>query len=543
MKINKDNSYIIKRKNGVYWKISYEKLSGICYQILEQNKWDEKNIIYKNGTENFSVVLLGNDNVYIFCQDIAGSIILCIYNGSEWKQYVLLSRKNSSMDSVYFYAVIYKNDFHLFYNICEKSTNRDILIHQVAYKGEQWSKPQFIDNIKPFDNMPFIVRTDGNDNMYVLYQTSKNATLNLGYKKFSDKGNIWSEFCTLDKSQLGYIDHSFMTINNNVHLLFIKKEKYYTQLMYCCKKNEWKAPVLISEEEQISSCSLFILDKHLWIIWVCGDKIYSSFSADSGESFSKPILHEELTKPIFSKVSYQCNEEKEKNNLIINEIYVEYEDENEIKILVIPQVLPAAINLTSSINEEAYLVENSTDTNLELFKIQFNNLYEKIYASKKQLREKDYKLTQLNYTLEHRNSEILNLEYNNRLLSERIELLGKENEAIKEKSKMLEQKLISYEQHINSLENRIIDKQSEINNLQKRKGDKENEFNSMKNQINVLQNNIEMLRTQLEQKNISLLKKEQKSTEILKDIEAAPAIAKNKSSIIKQFFGFGDNQN
>lgn len=555
MKIDKNNSYIVKRKNGVCWQIFYEKSLGISYQVLKQNKWSEKNTIYKNGTENFSVVLLNNDNIYIFCQDISGSIILLIYDGAEWKQHVLLNRKNSNMDSVYFYATIFKNDFHLFYNICEKSANRDILVHQVAYKGEKWSSPKLIDNIKPLEDVPFIIRTDGKDNMYILYQTNKSG-FNLGYKRFSSEGYIWSEFHTIDKSDLGYLDYSFMIANNMVHLLYTKKEKYYNQLIYCTKKNDWKVPVLISEDDKMSSCSLFVLDEHVWVTWIAGDKLYSSYSVDFGESFSKPVMHEELESTMLNKVIYQSNVEKEKNNLEVNEVYMD--SENEVRILVIPQILPSIVNLDTTINEEKNLLDVTNDSNLELFKMQFNKLYEKIYSIQKQLREKDYQLAQVNYTLEHKNSEITNLEYNNRLFVERIDLLSKENESLKEINKALQQKLVSYENHITSLENRILDKQSEINNLQKRKNDMEGEVTLMQNQIKTLQDNIEVTKKQLEQKNNILQEQkniillEQRNKNFISDeqknnskvnSDETTSTSKNKTSILKQFFGFGDNRN
>lgn len=448
MKNNTCTQYIIKQSTGSVLRFSYDKLNGIIYETLELEKWSDKKTVYKNSTPNFYVLLKDNDEIYILCEDNSGNIVLCTYNDNQWNNDIILYRKENSTYNFYFKAILHNNDIHLIYNILSKSSKAEALVHQIYYQCKTWSSPNLIDVITPLPSNPFLVLNDQSENILVIYQNYKQH-YQINLKKFSIAENTWGNSFLISKNTFQYIDLSSICALNTLHCIYIKKDKFYSKVIYQNKGSSEKKEIQLFEGNNIKSCSLFMIDEHLWVLWFCDNKIYSCFSTDNGKFFSSPVIYNQTLDKL-AKINYQTTFPEEKLHLTVNELYL---DENyEFKILFIPDLFPSITNIDINCFEDSLEVStNTVDSHIKYIKSHLNEVYEKIYLCKKQITEKDQKIHQLNYTLEYRNNEIIKYEHSLKVYSEKNRLLSEENERLKKRILILEQNLSSKENELSSL--------------------------------------------------------------------------------------------
>ncbi|WP_058486130.1 hypothetical protein [Defluviitalea phaphyphila] len=492
----RSNYYIIKQSKGTLWAFFYDFVDGICCMTYTYDSWSKKQIIYKNGAKNFSVYLDTNDKIYVFCQDTSGNIVLCQYSSSKWTSQILLYSKSGFLDSLHFDAIINGEDLFLFYNLKDPHTNRHALVQQIAIKGTKWNTPSLIDYIEPLENHPFSVYKTSNNNILLFYQKYQD-TFQLGYKKYLETTKTWSEFSSFDHNKTKFVDKSILIINKNFQTLYIKKEKYYSTLFYRLKTaSKWEEPIKLFEKSNITSCSLFTIDNHLWATWVCDGTLYSCYSTDSGNTFSPPTayINERTLIPI--KAHYQNNVLEEKKHLFTNEIYINSSE--NLEFLIIPDIFPAITGNTINLEENFIVPTEKVDNYLNEIKSHIKQVYEEIYLCKKELREKNNQISQLKYTLKIKKQDLSKITYDFKKMNEKLQ---KEITNLKNKNKNLEKELAQKNNEIKILGEKIT---------AQRKG------------MNILKQELELRKAPL------IITTDTKNT----------TSKKNKSSLLKRLFSF-----
>lgn len=456
------NYHIIKQSKGNIWAFFYDHAEGICYMTYNNDNWSKKELIYSNGTKNFSVYLDKQDNIYLYCQDTSGNILLYQYESNKWKSQVLLYSKNGFIDSLSFDAIIEGDNFYLFYNLKDPNSDRHALVEQKAIGGKHWETPALIDYIYPLDKKPFSVYKDNNGDIFLCYQ-KYSESYNLGYKRYSNSTNKWSDFYPFDKSNFSYTDESILINNNEIFNLYIKKEAHYSSLYFKAKStNQWEETKKLFEKTDISSCSLFMIDDHIWAAWICQDKLFSCYSTDGGNSFSEASIHLIEEPKLVIKAHYQTNFAEEEKRLLTNAIYIL--SEPQIKFLILPEIFPAINGSSLQIDNTFVPATEKVDNYLNEIKNHLNQLHEEIYICKKQLREKENQINQLKYSLKVKNKDISKTAFDFRKINE---LQKKELSVLKERNKKLEEELIKKNESIKQLEEKIITQRKGMNILKK----------------------------------------------------------------------------
>lgn len=454
------NYYIIKQSKGTLWAFFHDNNDGICCMTYTYDAWSDKQIICENGTRNFSVYLDHRDQIHIFCQDPSGNILLYQYVSDEWKSEVLLYSKSGLLDSLHFDAIFNGEDLYLFYNLKDPNNNRYALVQQIAVKGTHWNTPSLIDYIDPLDQRPFSVYKDSNNNILLFYQKQQEG-YQLGYKKYSQSMNTWSNFYPFDENKLSFGDASILINNQNIQCLYIKKEKHYSTLFYKFKTDsKWEVPQKLFEKAEISSCSLFMIDDHLWAAWISDGKLYSCYSTDWGHTFSNPSIHFSDRPALPTKAYYQSNFSQEQKRLRANELYIR--PDKQIEFLIIPDVFPIISGKSIPLEDTFIPATEKVDNYLNEIKIHMNEVYEEIYLCKKQLREKEHQIAQLKYTLKTKNQDLSRLTYE---LNKSNEEHKKEISTLKERNKNLEKELQQKNNEIKVLEEKIIAQRKGMNIL------------------------------------------------------------------------------
>lgn len=484
MDVNLGIPYLIKLESGELYRFYYEAKMGIVYQIFNEGQWSEKIVAYKTEKEYFYVYLSPDNKIHLFCQDALNSIVLCIYQQDKWSEQVIFSSRTNSLnavDIIYFYVLFYGNDLHLFHILQDKKSKNKVLVHQISLDKNHWMTPKVVDSIADFKGKAFDIQVDHKDNILLFYKNRREEYV-FGYRRYSRANGIWSDYFIIENGSLPFEDFSVLQYHDDIHVLYIKKDNFYSRLFYRCKSSSWRKSITLFENSGIKHCSIFLLDDHLWIIWTCENKLYSCYSTDKGEHFSIPSIHKEVNMNYLTKSSFKSNFSKDIAHLTAKEVLID--NLNKSELLVISELFPTISGYDMPSKIEAK-VENpkenilSMDSNLNFIRKQMDEVYEKIYICKKSLNEKEQQISQLNFTLQLKNNDIAKLDYHLNELKKEKEELTMENKILKEKFTMSEEKLVPKEFQIKTLEDRCISQQTEITRLQ-------NEISSLKKELESL---------------------------------------------------------
>lgn len=465
MEEESENCFLIKKKNGTLWKIYYSQNNCIEYEVYEDNKWINKNILAESARNNFFVLLSTSDYVYVFFQDVSGNVVLNLFNDNNWNKKVIFKSKVPNSHNIKLSAVFIKNDIHVFYTVKSISNSGEALVHQICYDEREWSSPKPIDMINTKTSASFIPII--NSNNILLFYEKGGTTPEFGYRKFSVSSNIWSEFISFDKNILGFTDFSVNILKGQIHTLYIKESENISALIYNLKNNKTNKQIILSKGQQINKCILFTLDNHIWALWYAKEAIYGCYSTDEGEHFSNPEILYECKNLIIKKVPFQNNNLELSNHFSIDNLFIDNID--TASILVIPDLYPGILNICKQETQDTASDENAEmEMHLNYIKQHLNDAYEKIFQYQKQIKEKDHNIFQLNASIEQKNNDILNLQYSMKLMKEKLEVSLIQNQNLNKEMSLLNSKLSLRDSQISSSKKTLELQKKELEELKLR---------------------------------------------------------------------------
>ena len=499
MIINNDKVYIIKQSDNTTFKFSYKENIGIVYQPLVGNLWSESIVIFKTVLNNFCILLLPNDKIYLFCQSSQGHIVLCKYEDMQWESNIILKSKNDSIQEIYLDTILCKNEINIVYCIPDEKSKHMALFHQIVNSDAKLSPAKMIDIITNPFVVPFLLHSDGS-NLYLAYQNLKEDYL-LGYKVLLEGSSSWSNFIILDHSLLPYYDYSIVSSNLNIHYSYVKNTDTRIELNYY--NTESKEVTSLYRGEEILCCSMFILDNILWILWICQNKIFGYFSKNNGKTFEAQLYYKEISPLNVQKAIYQSNLIEDIDHIILKEVFIT--SGNSLDILVLGSLYNIKAEKDVFIKElsiiDSFKEVNQYKVNAKTY---LDRASERLNYYEKKISQKDALISQLN--------EMLKTEKNgSQILSKKYSLL--ENSARK------------FKEDLNELHSNLNLKENELEHLKNNSSQLEGELLAYKNRLKVIeQSNKEQFST------ISLLQ-----TRIikLKDIEKLNKDQLNTTALLK----------
>ncbi|OOM71294.1 hypothetical protein CLPUN_49780 [Clostridium puniceum] len=465
MTTEKYNCYLVKKKDGTLIKFCYDSQQGIYYQIFMKQNWSEKISIYKESFEYFYVLEDWNERIHVFCQDICGDLILCTLEGTEWKYKILLHMKYDVIMPIHVRAFFHSDDIHLLYNILDKHTYSEVLVHQIARNGIQWSSPKIITQLDYYYRFPYDVSQDCESNL-VLLNTMLAGMYQLTSRNFHIIEERWGKQEVIHTSLLPYIDFTFCFEENRKYYLFITQDDQVNRVICQYKEMGLQKNIILFQHKKIDSCLLILSNNILWALWICGDKLYGCFSTNYGENFSSPRVYNHFDNGLPIKVFYQEYSANKQNKYTSHEIYVmningeeQFFSQELLENLVVAQVdhnedLKAnAENVDCEIEElKDYL------TKVEILKREKEELQAKLKISEEEL-------NRLNEARKYEKNQILKLQYQFYKEKEKFKSCTNDKDILKEKNSYLENKLLLKDKEKASIEKKLAEKEKENESL------------------------------------------------------------------------------
>ncbi len=325
------NIYIVKTKDNKLHCFYHTNESGINMRTYEQNKWGKSINIFPDALQNYTLTLSKNGTFYIFCSDKSGNINSCVGSGDSWNTHIVLRNQSPVIHNVIFSPLFTPSGLKLIYNMPSPEDKSHFIMTQSLAKNGEWSAPSRLDRISPFSNNIFTTQLLSDDHAIVFYQTKPSET-NLGYREITDAQN--GSFNVIHSTGYQIADTSFLTTNNTIHTAYVVKSLFSSQLIYKKRDSEgFSGPIPIWESQRIENCLLMISKSRLYIYFASSTSLYSCYSDDNGETFSRPVRYKEKICQNPIKAYYISETQMDESGYFCREVYVDKQNPFSVQII------------------------------------------------------------------------------------------------------------------------------------------------------------------------------------------------------------------
>lgn len=380
------NIFFIGENNVIYKKIIKEDTGEVVTPIIE------------NMSKIFSVNVIKNNQIFIFCRKITGEIIIAIENNEKWEYKHILKQYNGAEIRAFICDNL--NEIRLIYSI--KAENKGILISQLLSADGKWGMGERIDSIVA--GGIFDVRCEER-NIIIFYEQNENA---FGYRII--KENYIGSFILLNKLSNFITDTSFLWDKGEIHTLYSVKSMLTGHLYYKHKYADNTENMTMLYEGAVSRCCIYKIKDILYFIWSVGENVFCRESLDNGNSFSK-------TSKINAKCGEKCGVISDDKNMKVYEAFM-----NNGKLSHLPCVYPDLYKYSQK-NTVEKVSKDSTKDELQILKIK-----NRINMLAKSNNEKDRQIEELTKRVYSKNRESIESEV--KLIKE-IRKLKEENEKLR----------------------------------------------------------------------------------------------------------------
>lgn len=453
--------YFVKHKDSTILKFSYDSSLGIYYQIVIKQKCSEKKIVYKESFEYFYVLEEPNGRINVFCQDICGDLILCTLEGKQWEYKTLLRMKYDAIMPIHFRAFFHLNNIDLLYNIIDKNTYSEVLVHQIAVNRDYWGKGEIITKLDYCHRAPYGIFQIGKSNLIILNTISSG-----GYQLISRNFHIiegwWGKQEVIYTSALPFIDFNVCGEENRMHYLFITQESQFNRVIYHYKDIGEEKNIILFQNKKIDSCLLILYGKMLWALWICKDNLYACHSENYGQNFSIPRVYKHFKNEVPVKAFYQEYSDDKKNEYISHDIYVL--NINGEEQLFLQDLLESFSDKNNDLKVKAedsdYRVEELKDclAKLKTFKQEKEEL-------KLRLKIVEEELERLDEARKYEKNQLIKLQHEFYKEKDKAKLYMNDNSRLVEENRYLENKLLLTSKEKGLIEKKLSQKEMENKEL------------------------------------------------------------------------------
>lgn len=355
------NNYILINKNNEILSFYYGEERSIYYKKLDYSNNSIITKVIQDVTDYFTVDITPSKDIYIFCQNYIGDVILCKLEKDKFKHKILFKNKNERAENILFYPIFFKNNLSLIYNTPD--SNQSFLSIKTLINNKNWTNSENIDLFSILPNNTFYIQKITQDNIILAYQ-KKSKDTQIGYKQIKN-GNI-SDFITIHRTNYQIVDYSFVSFNDITHYVYIVKNLFSSQVIYR-KKDEYglSNPITLFDGQKIKTCNINILNNDLYCSFIVNNTLYYCQSENLGRSFlgivkyKKPISQDVVKAKFLDNINIPNN--------CINEIFID--SKNISNIYMLPELLPNLFKKEAE-NTNSYYTKNIKD---DIFITDLNN--------------------------------------------------------------------------------------------------------------------------------------------------------------------------
>ena len=289
-------TYIIKTDNNI--SFYYYRAGKILTRKRSAEGLSDENTIIENVRSDFTLSLSDREEVYIFCRDNVGNVIM-VKSGSEGyiKRTILENKANSGGSAIYFDAKISEASIDLIYNVPKGGKgNNDIYFQSL---GKQKNAPLKMDSVFAIRNDVYRVCTIGDIRVAAYFQNDRR--LSLCYREIM--GQSVGPLNTVFSSGGAFTDYAIMGNREGIYFAAVQTNVFSSRLLFRKRTSSGFSEVSSAADmNMINSPLIFLAGDKVNIFFRSGSRSYITAEGERPKPFIGKIC-ERLTRAVYIDLS------------------------------------------------------------------------------------------------------------------------------------------------------------------------------------------------------------------------------------------------
>lgn len=317
--LNIDDAIITDKDGSIY---SFRLIKSGIELIVHEKFTDkiERSIIINGEILEYDVNINEEDRIDLICKKSDKSLSIYSLNEGEWIESKIY--EEASHDTCGLKIISVDKKIHIFYYRLSLEDNMKLSIYHHYLDDNSWNT-NIVRDIYKSEIIKPIELIKEEDSILIGYYDLGYHSEDIFISRFDTKNNVWRDPINItndDKIKL-YLD--FLQIDGFIHVTYSEHED--ENLIIKHKKIRLKSDEYIEISENILSnqvnCTyptLISTGDVLWNVWTEYEHVVSSYSKDSGETWSNPYVWNESKKEDFARYSFSNNDDSIKKNYKMN---------------------------------------------------------------------------------------------------------------------------------------------------------------------------------------------------------------------------------
>lgn len=315
-----ENSYIYQDENGKFSNYFFSD-----NQIVRKDE-DGQSVIIDKVRKNFTVCVSEEDDIYIFCQDLDGNIIVTTSENGIYSTKILFENTFSKKSCIYVHAIVEANELVIFFNTPIGELKQSYIYMQ-KMKGKVWQKAVIVDMFSPLKEEYFSFIKNKDNTHFMIYQMCDNSN-NLGVRLI--KKDSFSNLNIYHTTNYSFLEQSSIIVNDAFFTSYVVKSAFSSQLIFRkSTKDGFSNTLVLSEGINIEKPIIFFGHK-LFVFFTSGQNVYVVISENFGDNFDRAIKVENVYAENIIKCKFISNNV---HDMSISEVYINKNEPKNIKVI------------------------------------------------------------------------------------------------------------------------------------------------------------------------------------------------------------------
>ncbi len=285
---NPSIAYVLTDENRLF--VFYSKQNNLLYYEYEIDKPQTIQLLESSISGFFSVSYFLDTIYVLYYKEDKNLYVATTKDGSSWKHTLCFSQVENFQKSKPFLLPTEETCFLISHAPTKsnpsqsmQSTQSSEALFYHAYDQGIWQNPIFIDQFTPNPQTPFFSKRISQNHIILYYRTSK--TTWSAREILLEPLKIGS-LVPLFQTNAPCIDLSIINTNEKIHMLYIIRTMFRTQVIYQYKQtNRISPPKILWEGNNCQNCLLTLEYGILTVFWQVNHTLMYCTSVDEGVSF------------------------------------------------------------------------------------------------------------------------------------------------------------------------------------------------------------------------------------------------------------------
>ncbi|MBQ2925087.1 MAG: hypothetical protein IJE57_05870 [Anaerotignum sp.] len=268
----------LKTKNGFHL-FYYEQGSILCRHYAEDS-WSAPQKITEQAAPVFSLCQY-REKAHLLYSNAEGQLFTASSADlTQWEHSPMAAELQSGNRK--FFLLPTDDALHLICHQPTESTGVDAMVYTVFRNGK-WEKPYQTDRFLPMPKTPFLARRLSKEHIILYYRTGRNV---LSAREMLLEPYTMGSVTPLIQTPSPIIDLSIVNDSEKIHLLYIVRGMFRTQVVYQYKQTSAiSTPRILWEDSSCDSCLISLEKGSLVLMWTVNGQPMRCVSENGGTSF------------------------------------------------------------------------------------------------------------------------------------------------------------------------------------------------------------------------------------------------------------------